>query len=231
MVGLELFNGSDYGDADAIHPAGSYGEALDKGWHVGAVGAEDTHDTDWGLPVQAQDRDPRAGADPRRPARRAARPALLRGPPRGHPHGLHRRTAQPMGSTLAAAPGRSARARRVERRPRRDARARDERRRRRGRPAPARCRSTRPASAERALVLRPRARRGRPARSPTRARSGSSSRASCRSAPRRSRTTRSPSPSAGRPRGAPRCASSPPCRLRRSSVVSQITSPSVAVWM
>jgi hypothetical protein len=50
MVGLELFNGSDYGDADAIHPAGSYGEALDKGWHVGAIGAEDTHDTDWGLP-------------------------------------------------------------------------------------------------------------------------------------------------------------------------------------
>ena len=50
MVGLELFNGSDYGDADAIHPAGSYGEALDKGWHVGAVGAEDTHDTDWGQP-------------------------------------------------------------------------------------------------------------------------------------------------------------------------------------
>ena len=50
MVGLELFNGSDYGDADDIHPAGSYGEALDKGWHVGAVGAEDTHDTDWGLP-------------------------------------------------------------------------------------------------------------------------------------------------------------------------------------
>ncbi len=50
MVGLELFNGSDYGDADDIHPAGSYGEALDKGWHVGAIGAEDEHGTDWGLP-------------------------------------------------------------------------------------------------------------------------------------------------------------------------------------
>jgi hypothetical protein len=50
MVGLELFNGSDYGDADGIHAAGSYGEALDKGWHVGAIGAEDTHDVDWGLP-------------------------------------------------------------------------------------------------------------------------------------------------------------------------------------
>ena len=50
MVGMELFNGSDYGDADEIHPAGSYGEALDNGWHVGAIGAEDTHNTDWGLP-------------------------------------------------------------------------------------------------------------------------------------------------------------------------------------
>jgi hypothetical protein len=50
MVGLELFNGSDYGDADEIHAAGSYGEALDKGWHVGAIGAEDAHDTSWGLP-------------------------------------------------------------------------------------------------------------------------------------------------------------------------------------
>jgi hypothetical protein len=52
MVGMELFNGSDYGDADANHPAGSYGEALDKGWHVGAVGAEDQHDTNWGVPVE-----------------------------------------------------------------------------------------------------------------------------------------------------------------------------------
>ena len=53
MVGMELFNGgSDYGDADDVHPAGSYGEALDAGWHVGAIGAEDTHDTDWGIPSQ-----------------------------------------------------------------------------------------------------------------------------------------------------------------------------------
>jgi hypothetical protein len=51
MVGMELFNGgSDYGDADRLHPAGSYGEALDKGWHVGAIGAEDIHDTGWGVP-------------------------------------------------------------------------------------------------------------------------------------------------------------------------------------
>ena len=53
MVGMELFNGgSDYGDKDDIHPAGSYGEALDKGWHVGAIGAEDTHDTSWGIPEE-----------------------------------------------------------------------------------------------------------------------------------------------------------------------------------
>jgi hypothetical protein len=49
MVGMELFNGSDYGDADDIHPAGSYGEALDKGWHIGAIGAEDQHDLNWGV--------------------------------------------------------------------------------------------------------------------------------------------------------------------------------------
>jgi len=53
MVGMELFNGgSDYGDADGNHPAGSYGEALDKGWHVGAIGAEDTHDKTWGEPAR-----------------------------------------------------------------------------------------------------------------------------------------------------------------------------------
>ncbi len=51
MVGMELFNGgSDYGAANDRHPAGSYGRALDRGWHVGAIGAEDTHDTSWGLP-------------------------------------------------------------------------------------------------------------------------------------------------------------------------------------
>ena len=43
MVGMELFNGgSEYGDW--------YVAALDQGWHVGAIGAEDTHDTSWGVP-------------------------------------------------------------------------------------------------------------------------------------------------------------------------------------
>ncbi|MEX2193993.1 MAG: CehA/McbA family metallohydrolase [Thermoleophilaceae bacterium] len=53
MVGIELFNGgSDYGSPNDLHPAGSYGQALDRGWHVGAVGAEDTHDTGWGRPEE-----------------------------------------------------------------------------------------------------------------------------------------------------------------------------------
>ena len=53
MVGMELFNGGgDYGAPTAFHPAGPYGEALDNGWHIGAVGAEDTHDTSWGVPQE-----------------------------------------------------------------------------------------------------------------------------------------------------------------------------------
>ena len=44
MVGIEVFNDkADYGttrDADKI-PGGYYAHALDKGWHLGAVGAED----------------------------------------------------------------------------------------------------------------------------------------------------------------------------------------------
>lgn len=51
MIGMELFNGGgDYGKASSVHPAGPFGRALDRGWHVGAVGAEDTHDTSWGAP-------------------------------------------------------------------------------------------------------------------------------------------------------------------------------------
>jgi hypothetical protein len=45
MVGVELFNSKDYGEY--------YVQALDNGWHVGAVGAEDLgHDRsdDWGAP-------------------------------------------------------------------------------------------------------------------------------------------------------------------------------------
>ncbi|MEA2499369.1 MAG: hypothetical protein QOH26_1774, partial [Actinomycetota bacterium] len=45
MVGLEVYNGRrDYGSPrpnDARAPMGFYVQALDKGWHVGAVGAED----------------------------------------------------------------------------------------------------------------------------------------------------------------------------------------------
>jgi hypothetical protein len=44
MVGIEVYNDkADYGttrDADKI-PSGYYAHALDKGWHVGAIGAED----------------------------------------------------------------------------------------------------------------------------------------------------------------------------------------------
>jgi predicted metal-dependent phosphoesterase TrpH len=44
MVGLEVFNGdSDFGSPGAHEggPDGHFAHALDKGWHVGAVGAED----------------------------------------------------------------------------------------------------------------------------------------------------------------------------------------------
>jgi hypothetical protein len=49
MVTLECFNrGDDYGDA--------YFQALDRGWHVGAIGVSDHHGDDWGHPSL-----PRAG--------------------------------------------------------------------------------------------------------------------------------------------------------------------------
>lgn len=50
MVGLEVFNGTkDY------VKNGWYTKALDKGWHVGAVGAEDVHDAEgWGDPRWAK---------------------------------------------------------------------------------------------------------------------------------------------------------------------------------
>lgn len=50
MVGLEAFNGTkDY------VKNGWYTKALDKGWHVGAVGAEDVHDAEgWGAPRWAK---------------------------------------------------------------------------------------------------------------------------------------------------------------------------------
>ena len=49
LVVLECFNrGDDYGDA--------YFQALDRGWHVGAIGVSDHHGDDWGNPLL-----PRAG--------------------------------------------------------------------------------------------------------------------------------------------------------------------------
>jgi PHP domain len=49
IVALECFNrGDDYGDA--------YFLALDRGWHVGAIGVSDHHQDDWGNPTF-----PRAG--------------------------------------------------------------------------------------------------------------------------------------------------------------------------
>jgi hypothetical protein len=60
MVGIETFNsGSDFG-SPFVHdgPAeGWYARALDRGWHVGAVGAEDLghhFGDDWGGPSQAK---------------------------------------------------------------------------------------------------------------------------------------------------------------------------------
>jgi hypothetical protein len=49
LVALECFNrGDDYGEA--------YFQALDRGWHVGAIGVSDHHGDDWGNPTF-----PRAG--------------------------------------------------------------------------------------------------------------------------------------------------------------------------
>jgi hypothetical protein len=47
VVGIEVFGyiDTDYGSAGT--GVGYYVEALDKGWHVGAIGAEDMHDTTW----------------------------------------------------------------------------------------------------------------------------------------------------------------------------------------
>jgi hypothetical protein len=51
VVGMEVFGyvNRDYGSAG---PApGFYVQALDNGWHVGAIGAEDMHDTTWAAPT------------------------------------------------------------------------------------------------------------------------------------------------------------------------------------
>lgn len=60
LVGLEVFNSrSDFGSPRAHNSGedGWYAHALDKGWHVGAIGAEDLgHDRgdDWGGPEEAK---------------------------------------------------------------------------------------------------------------------------------------------------------------------------------
>jgi glycerophosphoryl diester phosphodiesterase len=56
MVGIEVFGKSgDAYDTDNGAPAGGwYAFALDQGWHVGAVGAEDEHGTDWAQPNRAK---------------------------------------------------------------------------------------------------------------------------------------------------------------------------------
>ncbi|HXG27871.1 MAG TPA: CehA/McbA family metallohydrolase, partial [Nevskiales bacterium] len=56
MVGIEVFGKSgDAYDTDNGAPNGGwYAFALDQGWHVGAVGAEDEHGTSWALPNRAK---------------------------------------------------------------------------------------------------------------------------------------------------------------------------------
>ena len=51
MVGIEVFNGrTDYGVRGGTGGRGLYAQALDRGWHVGAVGGEDTATPRWGVP-------------------------------------------------------------------------------------------------------------------------------------------------------------------------------------
>lgn len=60
MVGIEVFNDrSEDGSAGGPYPEGSYARALDRGWHVGAIGAEDLGHRkppldDWGGPGWAK---------------------------------------------------------------------------------------------------------------------------------------------------------------------------------
>lgn len=56
VAGIEVFGkGSDAYDADNGAPLGGwYARALDRGWHLGPVGAEDEHGTAWGRPERAK---------------------------------------------------------------------------------------------------------------------------------------------------------------------------------
>ncbi|MGH2727650.1 MAG: CehA/McbA family metallohydrolase, partial [Actinomycetota bacterium] len=48
MAGIEVFNG---GKSKDYFESGFVPHALDKGWHLGLVGAQDTHTDDWGDPA------------------------------------------------------------------------------------------------------------------------------------------------------------------------------------
>lgn len=56
VVGIEVFGKADHAyDSDNGAPAqGWYAYALDQGWHVAPVGAEDEHGTRWGQPQRAK---------------------------------------------------------------------------------------------------------------------------------------------------------------------------------
>ncbi len=56
VVGIEMYGKSNhYYDGDNGAPAGGwYAYALDKGWHLGPVGAEDEHGTAWATPERAK---------------------------------------------------------------------------------------------------------------------------------------------------------------------------------
>ncbi|MFA5938253.1 MAG: CehA/McbA family metallohydrolase [Sinimarinibacterium sp.] len=56
VVGVEVFGKADHAyDLDNGAPeAGWYAHALDRGWHVGPVGAEDEHGTEWAQPTRAK---------------------------------------------------------------------------------------------------------------------------------------------------------------------------------
>lgn len=56
VVGIELFGKSNqvYETGNGAPPKGWYAHALDKGWHVGAIGSEDEHGREWTRPSRAK---------------------------------------------------------------------------------------------------------------------------------------------------------------------------------
>ncbi len=56
IVGIEMYGkASDYYDGENGAPAGGwYAHALDQGWHLAPVGAEDEHGVQWGQPQRAK---------------------------------------------------------------------------------------------------------------------------------------------------------------------------------